>query len=343
MLSLNSPILADDIGEVVELKTDVVYLLRGHNGDKVVVKAEGVNKDQLRSVNMTVKTVFPSAKSMIVTTGEAMAVNQYIASLEYKVGVWEETGLPFDRTELEAVGRLKMALTQHGARPLVKMAALNEVQNLMDALQQRLGPNRDKSGVREFTAALNAKGGLEKLGKLIAIDFFNGNADRFDWALAKGGSFAFGTDESFKPRYMTRPNNVFLAVTNGGAPEVVPLDFIDSTSSYSALKGDLNRSLAEDEAVDFISREWPGRILADKKRRKEFAEGVVHDLELVLNPHKGKYSLRTKLSFGAAGRVEEGMVDGAKLIRGRLEAKYRTQGWPRGAEDRYRILMLVKR
>jgi hypothetical protein len=263
------------------------------------------------------------------------ALSHYVARYEFKLSAWEEACLPIDRQEEVAVRNLKRLLTLHAQEPLVKMEALNNVTDLMDALHKRLGPDRDKSGVRAFTAVLNASGGLEKLGQIIAIDLFKGNADRFDWANVQGQQRSFGTNQGFNVRYMTRPNNVFLAVTDG-RPEIAPLDFIDQTTGFKNIR----QTLAHGEETE----QWPGRILADQRRRKEFAEGVVHDLEAVLNPHKSKYSLRTKLSFGAAGRVESGMVQGALLIRTTLAAKYQhyPNGWPPGAQERYNVLCLVR-
>ena len=331
-LSMNSPIVADDIDEIKELKVGVVYLLVGHANDKVVLKYESANRTRLKTFNIAIKGVFPSARLKILAPGEVLALNQKLDEIEFKGSAWEEAGLPFDSGELTAARSLKPILAQHAVQPVVKMQALDNVTDLLGAMQMRMAPNADRSGVRMFTAALNASGGLENLGQLIAIDLFNCNPDRFDWNNGTG-SRTFNTNTSFHLRYLTRPNNVFVAVTEG-RPEIVPLDFIDYTTGF----GDINQNLAQGEAFE----EWPGRILVDRRRRNEFAEGVVHDLEAVLNPHKSRYSLRTKLSFGAVGRVESGMVRGARAIRAKLHLKYGNGVWPAGAADRYELLGQVR-
>jgi hypothetical protein len=88
---------------------------------------------------------------------------------------------------------------------------------------------------------------------------------------------------------------------------------------------------------------WGGRWSADKLKREGFAKDIVQDLETILSPSRGRFRLKKKLKLDAASRVDRGMVEGARLIRTRLESKYALpKGLTQGARDRYDILRQVR-
>jgi hypothetical protein len=158
------------------LKDPKVWLLVGQNDDKVVIKIEAVSQSQYKSVNPIVKAVAPGAKLKILTPKERSELQQYISNFEAVAEEYRKLGYPYYYDEARAVNSLKNSLTFND--PVVKMAAF-DVKDLESALDKRLGQAPDKTDLRAFTATLKAPGGLERLGRIIAVDLFNGNTDRF--------------------------------------------------------------------------------------------------------------------------------------------------------------------
>lgn len=326
-LSVNNPIVANDIQNIKMLKRIKVWLLIGANDDKVVIKSEAVQAPQYKSVSPAVKAVAPDAKFKILTPAELGALNSFISAYEQIAEEYGRMGMAFNPDEAPAVKDLKQSMT-FGA-PFVKMDALQGVTDLQGALEARL--QGDKTDLRAFAATLNAPGGLERLGKIIAADLFNGNSDRF-WP-GTPRQFRIG-GMTFNLRCLQNVGNVFR-VNNSGVSEVGALDFVDPNSRWK----DINIPLAQAEAS--VGREWSGRTLAEKVKRDSFAKDVVFDLETTLSPRKSTFSLRSKLNGDAATRVANGMVQGAQLIKAKLELKYNPNRWTPGVKDRYLIVCQV--
>lgn len=329
-LSVDNTIDANDIDHIRMFKDLKVWLLSGLNGDKVVIKTDAIQPTQYKSASPIVKAVAPGAKLKILAPAERAALSQFIASYEHIAQAYQDLGIAYNPNEAPAVASLKQSLTF--GFPFVKMAAVN-VMDLEGALDDRLGPNADKTDLRAFTATLKAQGGLERLGKIVAVDLFNGNTDRFFPGSASTKTIG-GVD--FNLRCLVNVGNVFRVDVGGGGSEVGALDFIDPNSRFK----DMNTPLAQAETA--AGQPWPGRVLADKKRRKDFAGDVVHDLEALLSPHKSRFSLKTKLGLDAANRVSTGMVQGAQLIKSKLELKYNPNRWTVGIRDRYLIICQVQ-
>lgn len=329
-LSVNSPIIYTDIDHIKMLKDLKVWLLIGFNNDKVVIKKDAVHAPQIRSVNPIIKAIAPTSKLKILTPAETAGLNQFVKLYEDWSREYEAMGLDLDPDEDQAVKDLKTVLGPMFPEPFVKMEAV-ALTDLEKALEKRLAPNSNKADLRAFTATLNAPGGLERLGKIIAVDLFNGNRDRF-FPGSKSEKTIGGV--SFKLRCLVNVGNVFH-VTSAAGGEIGALDFVDPNSLFK----DINKPLAEAERA--ANKLWPGRILADKKLRNAFAEDVVHDLETILSPRKSTFSLKTKLNSGAADRLSKGMAEGGRLIKSKLEAKYNPNRWTQGVRERYMIICTV--
>lgn len=330
-LSVNSPIVAADIDHIKMLKDLKVWLLKGFNDDKIVIKKDAVYAPQIKSANPIIKAIAPGSKLKILTPAEITALNNFVAAYEGWARELDQMGMDLDPEEDQAVKDLKEVLGPRFPEPFVKMEAVN-VMDLEKALDQRMAPNADKTNLRAFAATLKAPGGLERLGKIIAADLFNGNTDRFHpnrkKAITVGGV-------TINLRCLVNVGNVFRVETAGGS-EVGALDFVDP----QALFKDTNQPLTQVEKN--VDKLWPGRILADKKLRNLFADDVVHDLEAILSPRKSIFSLKTKLGSGASGRIATGMAEGTKLIKSKLEAKYNPNRWTTGILDRYKIICQVR-
>jgi hypothetical protein len=188
-----------------------------------------------------------------------------------------------------------------------------------------------RANLKAFTATLNAKDGLERLGTIIAVDLFNMNQDRF-WPDAPQTEQIGGFEFHF--RCLRNIGNVFRIDTGDGSSEVGALDFIFRKEGFT----DINKPLAECERA---GGPWGGRILADKARRLAFAKDVAHDLERALNPLNGGFGLKTKLHSDAANRISAGMVTRARVIWGKLQMKYHPNNWTAGTSERQAILAQV--
>jgi hypothetical protein len=356
-LTLDGAISKDDIGQLVELKFDVwvdkkgvthkdrcgkVFLLISPADEKIVIKTDaGLDKAGLQSANTIVKSVDKNVKVKTMDAAEVKALDDFIADWEAEEAYFKKELKRDDYREEEkgAVLSLKRTLDDQrkyqATEPWFKMASM-ELKDLEGALKKRL--DGDKSAIKTFIATLTAKGGLEKLGQVVAADMFNGNGDRFKptWAVdpqekkpdavtIKGRKFDF--------KVLINLGNVFLATTEKGI-EVSALDFVDPNSRFK----DMTAPLAGLEAK--ANFKWHGRVLADKKLRETFANEIAADLELVLNPKKSKMSPFTKLGRDAGSRIAAGMVTGTLAIKKRLEAKYKPMTG--GVKERYDLIAQVK-
>jgi|SRR5215467_966985 len=323
-LSLDGLIDSNDIAEITMLKFKKVWLLTGFLGDQIVIKKDSVYTKQYDSVNPIVEAVAPDATLRILAASEVASLNNYVIRFTKLTSDWQNHQATYRANEAPAIAALKVVLTF--PEPFVKMRAVR-VTDLEKALAKRLAPNADKKDLRTFTATLNASGGLERLGEIIAVDLFNGNTDRF----YPGGS---GLDTTiggmtFQLRSLVNVGNVFKIMTDAGN-QVGALDFVDPNSPFK----DIDQDLATAEQGEG----WQGRLLADRTKRKNFAKDVVGDLEKLLNPHKGRFSLRHKLNRNAAERVEHGMVEGTRLIKKKLASLSPTR---QGVQQRLQVIQHI--
>lgn len=344
----------EDIASVVELKfsydTDrqgntikagagKVFLLIGPADEKIVIKTDADIKDAtVRSASIVATAIDKNVKVAVLDKTEKDAVIAWIKDWEAEEA-WFKTnmGKEYRAGEKDAVDSLKNSINYKGPEPWFKMAAL-EVKDLEGALEKRLAG--DKSEIKAFTATLVAKGGLEKLGQVIAADMFNGNTDRFKptWAIGPtdtvNGVTTIG-NRKFNLRVLINVKNVFVAATKAGL-EISALDYIDPNSRFK----DFTVALAAAEAN--AGYQWLGKVLVDKKLRSAFADDIVHDLEKILNPNKSKLSLKTKLGSNAAARLIAGMITGAAAIKTKLDKKYPVATRPAAVKERIDLIATVK-
>lgn len=324
-LSRDNLIEANDISRVIELKELKVYVLIGREDDKIVIKHDAVEEPAVKNANTIVKGIDPSVKLKILTPNEVIALTRYVAAWEALNAHWEREHVPnWDLEGRTAIPGLKASLAIKDV-PWVKMAAL-DIKDLDKAVEKRL--EGDKSAVNVFIAALSAKGGLEKLGQVIAADLFNGNTDRFlpdSPRELKVGQGASAT--TFSLKCLQNIGNVFVAMGTKGY-EVSALDFVDPQSRFR----DIHAPLGEN---------WKFEILRDKKKREAFAAAAIADLETLLHPHKSPLSPLTKLGKDAPARLATGMVQGAAAIKARLEKKFAPMPTD-GVGQRYTIVTQVK-
>lgn len=332
MLSPNNPITTVDIHEIKALGTHRnCWLLKGFNADKVVVKSDWATTAEVKSANVGIKAVVPGAKVRVLSPQELAAIEEYIRRFEEAERDYEALGMSLDAAEKEALEAFKWKRRIGGHDSCFhKMEAFN-VMDLADAYQKRL--DGDKSDLKMFRATLNAPGGLERLGKIVAVDLFIQNCDRI-WPNETGafGTVPLSNEIAVKTRCIRNLGNVFR-FDSGNGNEVGALDFV-----YQLW--DINKPLSECERS--TGCKWGARHLSDRTKREGFAKDIAHDLEIVLHPKRSKFSLKSKLDSNAASRLSSGMVEGCRLIKAKLESKYNPNRWTPGAKERYLIMCQVR-
>ena len=356
MLSVNTEIEEDDIVTIKLLDQEKgnVFLLVGKGpSEKVVLKLDvGQSVTTIKSANPIVKAIAPNAALKILKPQEVLAIQEAAWVFENDNEWFEEQGVvPDDRPTPKTLRDLKAALKKAREQnvPLLKMAFVR-VTDLKEALTERLEGN--KTSLKAFTATLNAKGGLERLGQIIAVDLFTTNFDRFWPAEEKQKVYIFMSSGDIRPLEVPcqcNASNVFRIVTEMGS-EVGALDFVFPTDGY----GDINTPLKQARLAnkDFrvgrgfkndTGQEWSGRILENPAKRHAFAKDVAQCLEALLHPQrKTKNYFNRKLSFDAAKRIEKGMIQGAQRIADKLKDKYGANGMTQGVKERYTVMRMVR-
>lgn len=306
-LSVNSPIDANDILMVSVLaQGHPVYLLRGPNLSRLVIKQETVSfnggrKEALRTNVNLMHAVDTNARVVVLSGAEVQEITNYV---QHEAYVCNLIGTTLD-PDLQD---LSNALAANGK--WVKMG-VKQLANLESAGNARINNNNpDKTGVRQFAAALNAAGGLEKLGEILAVDLFNDNQDRF---CVQGQGPAFNGNNL---QFMVNVGNVLLS---SGRPS--GLDSWDPT-------GPTRRTRQQLANAD-PNTEWGGYLLGPAASvtingnvitRDAFARGVIADLEVVLGPRDRKLPIlrKKRLEKHAETRLKQGMTSGATKIRTHL-------------------------
>ncbi|HEY4029054.1 MAG TPA: hypothetical protein VGM25_01815 [Caulobacteraceae bacterium] len=326
-LSVGSEIQLNDIRQVEVLKPGTVYKLIGQGNDTVVVKSEAGNltKDSFNVTKAVMKTVDRgAAKAKALTDREKNTVKEWAQ-------IWA------DYTQYVAECRLTAAQIPAPVADLLSNFQLNphalwfkmplaDVADLKGALNSRMAPTVDKNPIKAFEKALEAKGGLEALGRIIACDMFINNTDRL--SPLEGSSLKFGPRE-VKLRVIKNIGNIFL-VNNGTNRTLSGMDFVDPNTGYRHYQDTL------DEVNTNYNEQWLGYFMVDTKARAKFCKYIISDLELVLHPNRSSLSLSTGLGRDAAKRLEKGMVAGARQLVTGLDQKYRNSPLkkPAGMESR---------
>jgi hypothetical protein len=333
VLSLNTDITTADIQEVTQFNPDhPVYLLHGDLSN-LVIKHETVfpnrfvNGRTALGINLRImQAVDAKARVVAMKPSEVFDVAAFVAH--------EKAVAKAANSEVSAVlNNLGRALLAPGK--WVKM----EVKDLKDL--DKAGTARikadNKAGVRQFAAAFNADGGLEKLGEVIAADLFNDNHDRFDVAAPANGQLKF---HEIPLTFLRNVGNVLLS-----SGKVIGLDSWDPNSDPNSDTRDPLKNLAAQDPNNV----WGGYLLVPGGSvtvggyyitREDFAKGVIADLEAVLGPRSRSFpGLRTKrLVKGATGRLLQGMTNGVLKIRSCLRNMAPTIGLPPMLQDKANAL-----
>jgi hypothetical protein len=303
-LGVNELIYSGCIYFSKELKQGAVYMLNGYGDDRVVVKidSESYSDNDVRFLGGIMAQIDPSVRPIALTPTEFQEMER-----------WTDETMPTVDL-MESAANLKWALNTFRNRKWVKMRALRLV--ILDEASKKMGEG-DKTDVRVIAASLNASGGFEKLGAIMAADFFIGNRDRFVWP-PPGSSWPKENGQRLKT--LQNVGNVFVAIDskqNKGA--LAGLDILDPGNPFKNITKKMD-----------LDEEWMGLLLgADKSgERMQFAHDVVADLNYVLGPRNRKFKFLQQERLGpqAPNRLYVGMQNGADRIKASLSRYLKGHG-----------------
>ncbi len=303
--------------------TRPVFMLKTENGN-CVLKAEKTSSMRIVEMPMEVMQIVDRhAKSRAVTRSELLKLKGWAAANKDKVHMSPAAGADY------FAGQLGIALIP----PMPGRGNMNQLTfTIMEMKQQLVDTqtgfeammNGDKTIVRRIAETLSAKGGLEKLGSIIAADAFSNNGDRV--ALdGLGGSKIPGTQISTK--VLINTGNIFVGNENG-KPTLLGLDNYDP----GTLQKDFNAPLHPGQP-------YLGEILNPKNKanRTKVCLDLVDDLETLLGPRNRAFSFlqQTRLPSNAAARIEKGIDEGALKILMYFKQKFARGGIPIGMVERF--------
>lgn len=318
MLSFATPILAAEIRSITVFKDLKVFLLTGALKDRVVVKADGLSRDQIKSANWAMKNVDSGARVKILTPFELGQLKEYADTTVAAIELLEDMG--YNAKDMNHPARqLKDSPGWDDGYVFFKMEPqkLIDVENAYKAAHKSAKDKTppDLTDITRLAASLKAEGGLEKLGEIIAVDLFNGYSDRF---YPGGGIFLR------KWKAIVNLGNIFIVTDKDNKLVPSGLDFANANSP------DWQKP---------IDDQWSGHLLSDVQRRRQFANDVIDDLEFLFSPiPPTKRAFKSpKPALGnhkeAVQRLIDGMRDGVKKIIISVRARGAKRGSLSKVED----------
>ncbi len=330
MLSMQTLITEIEIADIDVLRSGTVYLLTGHGGEKLVVKVESGNvfSPTLKHNRLAMRAVDTKGGNVKgLKPSEVTALQEWTDLMKRLTSDFADNRIN-DFASGGAAKDLADCLKAFSGNLWYKMPAadLTGADKLLEA-RLGAGSNGPEKGImKRFADGLNADGGLEQLGRIVAADMYISNQDRF--SPVAGSKKEFG-GKQLKFKTLTNPGNLFfVGAKTQQRIGVSGHDFIDPNSGYK----DYSNTLGD--VKDAYGQEWLGHHICSKSKRKKFAGHIVDDLETVLTPNRKSYSPFRKLDRNAASRIEKGMLDGMRLIVAAIDSKYARGAMPTGVKER---------
>jgi hypothetical protein len=303
MLSVNDPILAGDIYWVKVWKEDKVFQLNGYAGDRVIVKQESdkFTPADIRASSFFMSQVDPGARAVPLSPADLSQLSR-----------WCDENVPY--ADL-IPGALDLQSSMNNApkgAPWIKMKAFRLVESDKAALLRGTG---DKTDVRLIASLLNASGGLEKLGMIMAADFFIGNTDRFTYVGdgTRWPPYPARCEEMLK--VTANAGNVFAAIDPDQNKGMISgLDYLDPNGLFRLSETDVAAAETRSDKV------WLGRLLRsdNKVERMKYVHLVGQDLNTILGPRNRKlpFSCKDRVPMpSSAIRLNFGIETGVQKLR----------------------------
>jgi hypothetical protein len=312
------------VSDVKLLKYGKVYLLTMGDGSNLVIKAEA----KMSAINDR------------IAERKAMDFGFQIAQKLASAG----SARVMDQLEVKGLARLRAAFPDpelgwdvaldpnyNHVTSWLLMEAAGGLKSLDDA---SAGENK-KIFAFFMLFALHEKSNLLALGKILAMDCFLGNSDRFI------------VDESKPGDPIKNMGNVFFAPQNDNTGfKVVGLDPLDPNSGWAKLDQDiLTVTQGLSESLSDEQRRWPGLILKSDKRMRDLSKRCLRAVNDHLTTNAGLTD-KEKKTWDVRGKhfdlVEKGMKQGRDeiklLARARVAAKGGRAKAPAGLVSRMKLL-----
>lgn len=285
-----------------------VFKLTFNQGEPLVVKAELAASDKARKEKsaafgaLLMEAVSPEVKWERIKDSENTELLN-IADNKYR---------PNNRAQLTK--QFLADVMGAGIFFMTKMAFIDNLRTAKGKLKKKTDDEDDvklEKRAKSLVSKMSKPAALNQLGKIIAVDLFIGNYDRFDenGNVVNLGNVMFEKldDKSYKP---------------------VGLDHLDPNSTFSDLT----------KRVEL--RNWAGRKLTDRVALGELAVRVIQSVNAEIRakvPNIKPGDLLNQTQCG--GPLISGLEDGARLLRERLVAlRDSGKAIPTGAKQRMEAL-----
>lgn len=317
------------VTECKVLKAGKVYLLTLSDDTQVVIKAE--------SQNFTITDRQEERKKM-----------DFGFKLSAKLGSSGETRV-MDQMEVKRLDKLKSMFSDpsydwdialdpryNAQTSWLLMEAVPGLSNLDDLI----GKGKEFEALK-MVWALHDKENLIAFGKILAMDCFLGNSDRFV------------VDDSSADDPIKNYGNVFFQKKADKSLRVVGIDPMDPNSGWAKLDQDILTctTAAQNRAGSFSeeSKQWPGLILLSDRRMRDLGKRC---LRAVMNEviTKAKFDAKAAKTWQARGKhfdlVEKGMKKGRDEIKMMSKLRVNVSAGrakaPSGLQSRMRALGWIK-
>ena len=198
-------------------------------------------------------------------------------------------------------------------KQLKTFVIMEYVPNLLDVKQ--VVKNADAQGALELLIALEKPKNLHRLGRIVAVDLFLGNNDRF-------------SPKASEPRVMTNPSNVMFKKGKDGGYSIRGLDPVDPYTSWSKLDQDLLHIQPDKTDKD---DQWWGKKLNDRDFLIAYAYRILTELVTELKTLiDGTEASKHMFNLGKLGKEGHGIssetchvkmiVEGMEAARAEIKA-----------------------
>ena len=324
------PMIFDPSGvsDVKLLKFGKVYLLSMADGSNLVIKAEsqGFQITDRLAERKKMDFGFQIAQK-VASAGSARVMDQ----LEVKKLAKLQAAFP----DPELGWDVSLDPRYNSQTSWLLMEAASGLKNLEDVM----GKGDGKQTLSLFMLfALHNKDNLVALGKILAMDCFLGNSDRFI------------VDDSTVQDPIKNLGNVFFQKQTDKSFKIIGIDPMDPNSGWAKLDQDIltvTQSVSQQAGrqVSDEMKKWPGLILKSDKRMRDLCKRCLRAVNGHLIDY-AKLSEKEKKTWDVRGKhfdlVEKGMKKGRDeiklLARTRIKPKGGRAAAPSGLLSRMQAL-----
>ena len=314
------------VSDVKLLKFGKVYLLTMGDGSELVIKAEAQSFTIDDRVAERKKMDFGfQIAAKVASAGNARVMDQVeVKRLSQLKAAFPDPALGWD---------VSLDPRFNAQTSWLLMEAASGLKNLEDVM----GKGEGKQWLSiQMLMAIHQKNNLLALGRILAMDCFLGNSDRFV------------VDDSKANDPIKNLGNVFFQKQADKSFKVVGIDPMDPNSGWAKVDQDIltvTQQVSQRVGISDEAKNWPGLILRNDRRMRELGKRCLR----AVNDHLMDYAKlddRTKRTWDVRGKhfdlVEKGIKSGRDeiklLARSRMAPNGGRAAPPSGLLSRMRAL-----